>query len=110
MIAITVFIFFWGLYLIYMNVRMKASGEIPKQLLSAKIKLERAHDIPGYINHMYKMNMIFGILICVLSGVLIYENFRPINEWVHIAANAGYLVGLVVYAVITIKAQNKYLI
>jgi hypothetical protein len=56
------------------------------------------------------MNMIFGILICVLSGVLIYENFRPINEWVHIAANAGYLVGLIVYAVIAVKTQNKYLI
>ncbi len=109
MIAITVFIFLWGLYLIYMTVKMKASGEIPKQLLSAKIKLERAHDIPGYISYMYKINMIFGILICALSAVLIYENFRPINEWFHIIANAGSIIVLVIYAVITLKAQNKYL-
>ena len=110
MIAITAFIFFWGLYLIYMTVKMKSSGEIPRQMLSNKINLDRARDIPGYIAHMYKMNMFFGILICVLSGVLLYENFRPINEWVHIIANAGYLVGLVIYAVITVKAQNKYLV
>ncbi|MCR5720977.1 MAG: hypothetical protein K6G72_01305 [Lachnospiraceae bacterium] len=110
MTAITLFIFAWGIYLIYMTVKMKASGVIPKQMLSNKINLDRAKDIPGYINHMYKINMIFGILICVLSGILIYENFRPINEWVHIAANAGYLVGLIVYAVIAVKTQNKYLI
>lgn len=110
MIAITIFIFCWGLYLIYMTVRMKSSGEIPKQMLSNKINLDRARDIPGYIAHMYKINMFFGILICVLSGILIYENFRPINDWVHIIANAGYLVGLIVYAVITVKAQNKYLV
>ena len=110
MIAITIFIFFWGLYLIYMTVNMKASGQIPKQMLSNKINLDRAHDIPGYIAHMYKVNMFFGILICVFSGILIYENFRPINDWVHIIANAGYLVGLIIYAVITVKAQNKYLI
>lgn len=110
MTAITLFIFAWGIYLIYMTVKMKTSGVIPKQMLSNKINLDRAKDIPGYINHMYKINMIFGILICVLSGILIYENFRPINEWVHIAANAGYLVGLIVYAVIAVKTQNKYLI
>jgi len=110
MIAITIFIFAWGLYLIYMTVKMKASGEIPKQMLSNKINLDRAHDIPGYINYMYKINMFFGILICALSGILIYENFRPVNSWLHIIANAGYLVGLIIYAVITVKAQNKYLI
>ena len=110
MVIITIFIFCWGLYLIYMTTRMKSTGEIPKQLISTKINLERARDIHGYINHMYKMNMIFGILICVLSGILIYENFRPINEWVHIVANYGYFIILVVYAVITVKAQNKYLV
>ena len=109
MIAITIFIFVWGLYLIYMTVKMKSTGEIPKQMISAKINLDRAHDKPGYISHMYKINMVFGVLICAMSGVLIYENFRPINAWVHMIANAGYLVGLVIYAVITVKAQNKYL-
>ena len=109
MTAITIFIFAWGIYLIYMTVKMKASGVIPRQMLSNKINLDRARDIPGYINHMYKMNMIFGILICALSAVLIYENFRPINDWFHIIANAGSIVVLIIYAVITVKAQNKYL-
>ena len=88
MIAITVFIFFWGLYLIYMTVKMKATGVIPKQLLSNRIDLEKAHDIPGYINRMYTVNMVFGILICVFSAVLIYENFRPVTGWIHWAVSA----------------------
>lgn len=109
MIFITIFIFLWGLYLLYMTVKMKATGEIPSQMVSNKINLDRAKDKEGYIAHMYKVNMIFGILICVLSGVLIYETMRPISQWVHYVANGGYLVGLIVYAVITVKAQNKYL-
>ena len=40
MTAITIFIFAWGIYLIYMTVKMKASGVIPRQMLSNKINLD----------------------------------------------------------------------
>ena len=42
---ITLFLFGSGIYLIFINIKMKKTGEIPKALISSKVKLDRAKDM-----------------------------------------------------------------
>ncbi len=109
MVAVTAIILLWGVYLVYMSVKMKATGEIPKQMISNKIKLERAKDIPGFIDFMYLRSIIFGVIICVFSAILIVAEYVEINRWLLIFVQLGYLAGIIYYAIITVKAQNKFL-
>jgi len=110
MVIITMFLFVAGIYLVVNTIKMKNTGEIPKALINNKINLERAKDIPGFIVYMYPRGIIMGILICVFSALLIYNDlFGTLNAYVLLVAEVGYIAAIIYYAVICVKAQNKYL-
>ncbi len=109
MAFIELFLFFWGVYVLYMVLKMKATGTIPKGLINNKINLERSHDIQGFIKYMYVRGLIFSIVICIFSAFLFYAEYVEVNAILEILVQVIYFAFLIYYAVITVKAQNKYL-
>lgn len=104
-------IFGYGIYLIYLHIHMKNTGVIPKTLISNKINLERAKDIPGYIDNTYKKGAAFGVLISACTAVMYFKNyFNEISPWISICANIALFIILICYSVYFVKAQQKYLI
>lgn len=111
MAIIEVILFAYGIYLLYMIFKMKSTGTIPKGLVNNKINLERSHDIPGYIKYMYVRGIVFGILICVFSGILLYSDLveNSLNSFFIFAVELLYTASIIYYAVVSVKAQNKFL-
>lgn len=110
MIAITVIMFFSGFYLIFMNIKMKTSGEIPSALVNKRINLSHSKDIPGYIKKMYPVNNAFGCLLSLLSGILVASEFIAMDNLFVILIELLFFAIIIVYAVIAVKTQNKYLL
>lgn len=107
--VIVYFILAVGVYFLYNAFKMKASGEIPPFLISNRINLERAHDIPGYIKFMFPHCMIFGFGICAFSAVIILNDYFSINWIFRLICEAGYFADVIYYCIISVKAQKKYL-
>jgi len=106
---ITLFLFGGGIYLIFINIKMKVSGQIPKALVSSKINLERAKDIPGYINYMYIRGIIFGIILSAFSAITIVKDYFAIDSIVLFVMQVIEFVAIIYYAVVASKATTKYL-
>ncbi len=109
MVAVTLVIFGYGVYLIYSCIQMKNTGEIPKMMINNKINLERAKDIPGYINYMYVRTIVFGIIICIISAILIAAEYVTFDPLFLIIVQFLYFAIIILYTVRTVKAQNKFL-
>lgn len=109
MSVLTLVLFICGVYLCVMAVKMKNTGTIPKGLISSKINLDRAKDIPGYISYMYPKSILLGALMCIFSGIILVNDFVSLNAILIVAVHLLYCASIVVYAVISVKAQNKYL-
>ncbi len=110
MLLINLILFASGFWLIYMCNSMKSTGVIPKQLISNKINIERAKDVPGYIKHMYPRGIAFGIFLSALSALMILNLYVPLNYFVNLFIQLLFIAGIVVYAVMAVKAQNRFLI
>ena len=106
---ITVFLFGSGIYLIFINIKMKKTGEIPKALVSGKVKLERAKDIPGFINFMYIRGIIFGAILSVFSAVTVLKDYLAIDSIALFVMQVIEFVAIIYYAVCASKAATKYL-
>lgn len=110
MLLINIVLCLAGFYLIYMCVTMKATGKIPKQMVNNKINLERAKDIPGYIKHMSPRGIICGLFLSVFSIFCVINEFVPLDALMFLLIQLGYVVTVIVLAVIMVKAQNRFLI
>lgn len=110
MTAIEMLLCGYGVYLVYLYNKMKNTNEIPKGLISNKINLNRAKDIPGFIKYIYPRGMAFAIILTVASFILILDDFYPINYLITLVTELLYFAVIIYFAVISIKAQNKYLL
>lgn len=110
MIAIEMLLFGYGIYLVYLYVKMKSSGEIPKGLISNKINLQRAKDIPGFIKYMYPRGIVFGLVLSIASFILALNEYVTLPVYFSLTVELTYFVAIVYFAVISIKAQNRFLI
>lgn len=111
MSAVSFLIFAIGVYVIVMDIKMKNTGTIPNGLINNKVNLDRAKDIPGFIKYMFVRNLVFGILICICSALLILNDYgyMTINVYVQLALHILYIAGIIYYARVIYKAQQKYL-
>ena len=98
-----------GVYLLGAVIVMKVTGKIPAGLVNQRIKLERSHDIAGYIKYMFPRGVIFGLLLTVSAAVLFINYFVTVSPYIVLLVQLGYIAGVIYYAVCTIKAQNKFL-
>lgn len=99
-----------GLYLIYVAVIMKTRGEITKGVIvSRDVNTDSMRDKDGFIRYMYGKSLFMGILTAA-AGALNMANFYVQGPaWISMAAVAGYIMALVVFAVFTLKARKKFI-
>ena len=98
-----------GIYLLIQTIRMKQTGVIPRGLINVKINLERTHDKEGYINYMFPRGIIFGAILIVCASVLLASEFVAVSPFIMLASELLYIGGIIYYAVISVKAQNRFL-
>lgn len=99
-----------GLYLAYVGIDMKRSGVLKSNsMVSKNVDLNKAKDMQGYIQYMYKKMIAFGILIAVAGGADYYNETQLHLPYVAISICGVYLVLVIIYAVVSMKAQRKYL-
>lgn len=98
-----------GIYIFGQNVRMKMTGKIPKGMINPRVKTENAPDIKGYINYIYIRGAIFGVVLIVMSFMLMLQSFVELPAVLLLLAQLLYIGTLIYYAVISVRAQNKFL-
>ncbi len=98
-----------GIYLLIQTIRMKLTGVIPRGLINIKINLERSHDKEGYIRYMYPRGIVFGAILIVCASVLLASEFVAVSPFIMLASEVLYIAGIIYYAVISVKAQNRFL-
>jgi len=103
-------LFGYGIYVIYLHIRMKQTGEISSTLLSNKINLDRAKDIPGYIEYTYLKGIIFGAFVSVCSAIILLVGYLSWPAWIGYITEIIFLIVLIVNSVFLIKAQKKFLV
>lgn len=109
MIAIEFLLFACAIYMFFLTVKMNNTREIPSFFINNRIKLEDAKDKEGYINYMTPRLYLFEALMFVFSLISILAEIIFVPAWLVLISNIAYIVVLFVYAVLSVKAQNKYL-
>ena len=84
---------------------MKVHGKVNRMLVGKKYDIEKARDLPGFISVIFLPNIIIGV-ITMAAGIVHY-----IAEDLLGNSDAGivYVVLFMIYAVILVRTQNKYL-
>lgn len=98
-----------GVYVLVQNIRMKATGKVPAGLINPKVNMESAPDIEGYIKYTYIRGLIFGIILIVFSGIMTLQSFVEVPALLLFISEIMYIGTLIYYAVISVKAQNRFL-
>ena len=109
MIAIEIILIICGGYILYLTLKMKASGEIPPFLVNGKVNLERAKDKPGFIKYMFPKLIVFSLGIIVFAVLSLISDTVELSPYISLASYVIY-AGLLIYlGIVSVKAQNKYL-
>lgn len=102
-------IFASGVYFLYAAYVMKKRGEIPSLLLSKDMVLKKAADKAGFAGNMFGKTIAIGILGLLAGSIGLYNDFyRSLGE-IPVAAMMVYVVGLMLYGYLLMRAQKKYL-
>ena len=103
-----------GLYMAYCAVMMKVKGRINSGVvMSRNISENQLKDKEGFIKYIWPKLLCVGLL-CAASGAfnLIYSSMEVEPEKyaiVELSVNAVFFVLLIVYGVIVVKAQKKFM-
>lgn len=109
MLFIDVVLFGAAIYMLALTIKMKNTRTIPSFFVNGKINLEKAHDTEGYINCMVPKLIVFCSVLIVFSGINMLSNVIPLPSYIVSVSSIVYFVLIIIYAVISVKAQNKYL-
>lgn len=109
MIIIEIMLIASGFYILYLDLKMKKTMEIPSYLVSGKVNLDSAKDKPGFINYMYPRLIVFGVSIVVFSAILLIGDFITIPAILTFISYIVYVGLLIFFSIISVKAQNRFL-
>lgn len=102
-------IIFSGVYLIYIAVQMKRTGEINASIVGKGIDMKKARDPKGYIAYMYRKTIVMGAVVMVGGGL----NYLNDSYWS--IPNLGlivcglFLVVITLYGKFLMDAKKKFL-
>ncbi len=103
-----------GLYMAFCAVMMKVKGEIKSNVvLSRNVDENSLKDKEGFIAFLWWKLLAVGLL-CAASGVfnLIYTSIAETSDtyiFVQIGVNTFFFILLIVYGVVVVKAQKKFM-
>ncbi len=102
-----------GLYLIFNGVRMKMTGRIEGNgLIGRNINLLTARDKAGFIKAMFPAYIVCGALFAILGGTVAVFDYQgaELPQYIYTAVTGALLLICAVLAILTKRAQEKYLI
>ncbi len=103
-----------GLYMAYCAVMMKTKGRINSGVvMSRSLDESQLKDREGFINFLWWKLLIVGLLVSA-SGIfnMIYTRYASEAETyvlIQIIVNSIFFVLLIVYGLIVVRAQKKYM-
>jgi len=104
------FIAVFGVYLIYCAIKMKRTGELtPGIMVRGDTDLSHVKDLPGFIKYMYGKTVAIGICTVICGGVGIFNDLHGGLGMLQIVMTGVFFVVVVLFGIITMKAQKKYL-
>ncbi len=100
-----------GLFMLYSAAMMKIKGEIQSSLISRNIDLSKAPDKEGYIRIMFVPNLCMGLamILCGACTSVLPKLGVSLPEKADTWVFFGALIVIVLYGLISMNAQNKYL-
>jgi len=99
-----------GIYIIYSGINMKTTGKISSQLVGKDIDIPSARDPKGFINAMFPINMVCGVLFLLLGGASLYmDNYMEVELWVNLLITGTLLIVCIVFAYFTKVSQDRFL-
>jgi threonine/homoserine/homoserine lactone efflux protein len=99
-----------GVYMIYWAVQMKRERKIPEMLVGKGFKIERAKDPEGFMNHTFPFTFGTGVILFVAGLYLSLSNVATEHPFLGSFISLLLVVLVIVYGVILMKAQKKYLV
>ncbi|MCR5747585.1 MAG: hypothetical protein K6G03_07740 [Lachnospiraceae bacterium] len=102
-------IYIGGAYLIFSAIMMKTKGTVSSTFLSRDLDWSTARDKEGYIKVMFPVNLVMGLIMIATGVTLTYEaklGTKGITE--SIILLVAFII-VIIYGIIAMKAQNKYL-
>lgn len=99
----------YAIYLFFLTVKMKRTREIPVFLVNNRINLDNAKDKEGYIDYM--VPRLFGLeaSIIIITAVSVASNFITSLSIVSIVCDVVFFIAIIIFGVMTVKAQNRFL-
>ncbi|MCM1183848.1 MAG: hypothetical protein NC337_10790 [Roseburia sp.] len=98
-----------GVYMIYWAVQMKSSHKIPVMLVGKSFPLDRAKDPAGFIRFTFPFTLFTGIFLLVVGMAQALELLAA-YPFADTAVSLLLVVVVVLYGMILMKAQRKYLV
>lgn len=98
-----------GVYMIYWAVQMISTHKIPQMLVGKGFPTDRAKDPEGFIKVTFPLTMGMGIILLAvgLTGALeIFIEYPIVDTLLTLVM----LIALVLYGMILLRAQKRYLI
>lgn len=100
-----------GIYLVYVALLMKRTGEIKQGVIISKdINVNRIRDKEGFIHYMFPKVMLIGILAAVVGAGSMMNTALGGPDILEIIGIVIYLVVLALFAVASGKARKKYIV
>lgn len=98
-----------GIYMIYWAVQMKSTNKIPAMLVGKGFPISRAKDPDGFIRFTFPLTFATGVVLLTtgLAGALEIFVTYPLAETL---MRIILIVVIVVYGMMLMKAQRKYLV
>lgn len=98
-----------GIYMLYWAIQMKSNKKIPEMLVGKNFPIERAHDPEGFIKATFPLTFATGVLLLV-SGAIGSLELLAAYPMADMIINLIEVVVILVYGMLLMKAQRKYLV
>ncbi len=98
-----------GIYMLYWAIQMKSNKKIPEMLVGKNFPIERAQDPEGFIKATFPLTFATGVLL-LASGAIGSLELLAAYPMADMIINLVEVVVILVYGMLLMKAQRKYLV
>ncbi|MBO5030373.1 MAG: hypothetical protein J6D08_00570 [Lachnospiraceae bacterium] len=98
-----------GVYIVYWAVQMKSTNKIPQMLVGKEFPVDRAKDPEGFIRFTFPFTLVTGIVLLAAGLIGALEIF-VLNPVADTLTSVVPVVVIIIYGIILMNAQKKYLV
>lgn len=98
-----------GIYMMYWAVQMKSTNKIPPMLVGKGFPINRAKDSDGFIRYTFPLTLGVGVVL-LLAGTIGALELFAVYPMADTLMRLALLIILIVYGMLLMRAQKKYLV